>query len=235
MKKGKLIVIDGIDGSGKATQSKLLAIRLKKEKYKVQQIEFPQYESNLFGELIGEYLRGRFGDFTKMDPRLASVLYAGDRYETKEKIEKWLKDGSIVIADRYVSGNQIHQGGKIEDTSKRRAFLNWLDKLEYGVFGMPRPDLTIYLDIPVSVSLDLLGGSDKELKKKKQKYLRGKKDIVEGNTKHLEHSRKSALLLAKADKKWRQISCVNKNELSAPDEIHEKVLKVVGTLLKLLR
>lgn len=221
--RGKLIVIDGIDGSGKATQSKLLAKRLKKEGYTVRQIEFPQYESNLFGALIGEYLRGKFGDFTQMDPRLASVLYAGDRFETKKKIEEWISKGFVVIADRYVSANQIHQGGKIASVQKRKAFLKWLDELEYGVFGMPRPHGTIYLDIPVAVSLQLLRTSRSELKKKKQKYLKGKKDIVEDNRRYLEQGRKSALLLAKSGQKWKKIECVERGVLLSPETIHEKV------------
>ena len=226
--KSKLIVIDGIDGSGKATQSKLLAQKLRREGRSVRQVEFPQYDKNLFGGLIGEYLRGQFGDFTQMDPRLASVLYAGDRFETKHKIEKWFDEGAAVIADRYVSANQIHQGGKIKNARERKAFLKWLDKLEYGVFGLPRPDVTIYLDIPVALSLALLNASSQELKKKKQKYLKGKKDIVESNRRYLEQSRQSALLLAKAGSQWERVSCTDeKGSLLSPQTIHEHIWRVV--------
>ena len=103
MAKGKLIVIDGIDGSGKATQVALLKKRLEQAKMKVKTIDFPRYQNNFFGALIGRYLSGVYGDFISMDPRVASVLYAGDRFESSEQIRAWLNAGYTVIADRYVS------------------------------------------------------------------------------------------------------------------------------------
>src|SRR3990167_6836927 len=119
MKKGKLIVLDGTDGSGKATQTKILQARLKKEGYRVQTLDFPQYEKNFFGGLIGECLAGEHGDFVSIDPYIGSTLYAADRFESKDKIMRWLRAGCVVVLDRYVSSNQIHQGGKITDAKKR--------------------------------------------------------------------------------------------------------------------
>jgi len=223
MRTGKLIVFDGIDGSGKATQSLLLLRRLKKEGKRVRRIEFPQYSKNVFGKLVGEYLRGAFGDFAKMDPRLASTLFAADRFESKEKIQRWLKAGEIVVADRYVSSNQIHQGGKIKDLKRRTAFLMWLDYLEYKIFGVPCPHVVIFLDVPVSTSLRLLGESKKKLSKKKEKYLLGKKDILESNQQYLKQSYSSALLLAKHNRNWKRITCTVSGELLSPQEIHEQV------------
>ena len=149
---GKLIVIDGIDGSGKATQVRLLKERLVKEKIKVKTIDFPRYYDNFFGKLIGEYLAGQYGDFSEVDPRLASVLYAADRFESSTDIKKWLDAGYIVLADRYVSANQIHQGGKIADPKKRKDFFTFLDTMEHGVFKIPRPDVVVYLDVPFEIS-----------------------------------------------------------------------------------
>src|SRR3989338_3622810 len=223
MRTCKLIVFDGIDGSGKATQSLLLLRRLKKEGKRVRRIEFPQYSKNVFGKLVGENLRGAFGDFAKMDPRLASTLFAADRFESKEKIQRWLKAGEIVVADRYVSSNQIHQGGKIKDLKRRTAFLMWLDYLEYKIFGVPRPHVIIFLDVPVSTSLRLLGESKKKLSKKKEKYLLGKKDILESNQQYLKQSYSSALLLAKHNRNWKRITCTVSGELLSPQEIHEQV------------
>src|SRR6266567_7862251 len=137
MAKGKFIVVDGTDGSGKKTQTALLAKRLKKEGYKVKLIDFPQYESNFFGKMVGRYLSGEFGSAEQVSPYLASILYAADRHETKGKIEKWLKEGNIVISDRYASSNQIHQGGKISDVKKRKEFLEWLEEMEFVVFKIP--------------------------------------------------------------------------------------------------
>ena len=228
--KGRLVVIDGIDGSGKATQSRLLARRLRKEGKQVRHLEFPQYEKSFFGALLGEYLRGSFGDFVKVDPRIASVLYAADRFEAKEKMEKWLNAGCVVIADRYVSANQIHQGGKIGSAAKRKVFLQWLDRLEHRVFGMPRPHLVIYLDIPVSMSIELLTQSKKILAEKKKKYLRGRRDLAEGNRLYLEQSRRSALLLARENKNWEKVLCTERGQLFSKQKIHEAIWSIVGPL-----
>lgn len=228
--KGKFIVIDGIDGSGKATQTKLLAKRLRKEGKKVKTIDFPRYEENFFGGLIGEYLSGAFGDFVQTDPRVASVLYAADRFESSKKIRKWLEDGCVVLADRYVSANQIHQGGKITSPEKRKEFLAWLEKMEYGVFGIPKPNLVIYLDVPFEVSKMWL---QKKVAQRKKKYLKGRKDVAEDNLQHLKDSRNSALSLEKANKNWQKISCCDGMVCMLPEEVHERVFEVVRKRLKI--
>lgn len=224
MKKGKFIVIDGIDGSGKATQVKLLEGRLKKNKIKVKTIDFPRYYNNFFGKLIGNYLSGTYGDFIKVDPRLASVLYAADRFESSGQISKWLDDGYVVIADRYVSANQIHQGGKIDNRKERKEFLQWLEKMEYGVFKLPKPDLVIYLDVPFEVSRQWL---EKKVLLRKKKYLKGKKDVAEDNLLHLKVSRESALELYKENKNWYKIECCKKTVCLTPEEIHEMVYGIL--------
>ncbi len=150
-KKGKLIVIDGTDGSGKATQVALLTKRLKKDGYTIKNVDFPEYYKNFFGKFIGHCLSEQYYNFVKVHPKIASVLYAGDRFESKEQIEKWLKSGYIVLANRYVSANQIHQGGKIKSAKKRADFIKWLDEMEYKVFKIPRPDVVFYLDLPISI------------------------------------------------------------------------------------
>ena len=146
-KQGKLIVIDGTDGSGKSTQIALLVNHLKKEGQKVQVVDFPEYYNNFFGKFIGHCLTEQYYNFVRVHPKIASVLYAADRFESKDKIENWLKKGYIVIADRYVSANQIHQGGKIANIKKRKAFIKWLDEMEYGVFKIPRPNVVFYLNL----------------------------------------------------------------------------------------
>ena len=148
--KGKLIVIDGTDGSGKATQVELLAKALKKEGHKVQVVDFPEYYDNFFGKFIGHCLSEQYYNWLKVHPKIASVVYAADRFESKEKIEGFLKKGYVVIANRYVSANQIHQGGKIASAKKRAEFIKWLDEMEYKVFKIPRPDVTLYLSLPIA-------------------------------------------------------------------------------------
>ena len=230
MKKGKLIVIDGIDGSGKATQTAMLAKRLKKEGIKCQTIDFPHYNGNFFGTLIGEYLSGKYGDFIQVAPRLASVLYAADRFESSGKIRKWLEEGSVVIIDRYASANQIHQGGKIEDKKERKEFLKWLDKMEFGVFKIPRPDIVIYLDVPFEVSKSWL---ERKVSQRKKKYLKGRKDVAEDNLMHLKASRESALMLEKENKNWVRTECCQGDVCLSPEEVHAGVYKIVSRKLKL--
>ncbi len=229
MKKGKLIVIDGIDGSGKATQVRLLEQRLKKEKIKVKTIDFPRYDSNFFGGLIGEHLSGVYGDYIKVDPHIVSMMYAADRFESSKKMRSWLDSGYVVIADRYATANQIHQGGKISDKKKRGDFMKWLDTMEYSVFKIPRPDLVIYLDVPLEASVSWL---EKKASQEKKKYLKGRKDVAEGNIEHLKNSRESALELYKNNKNWEKIECCKKTVCLPPEEVHEKVYETVKKKLR---
>ena len=202
MKKGKLIVIDGTDGSGKATQTNLLIKHLKKDGHKVKVVDFPDYYSNFFGKFIGHCLSEQYYNFVKIHPKIASVLYAADRFESGEKLENWLRAGFVVIANRYASANQIHQGGKISNTKKRENFLKWLAEMEYKVFKIPRPDVVFYLSVPIPIVLKLIKKRDR---KEKRVYLKKKKDVHEKDIKFLENSRKSALWLSKTQKGWIKI------------------------------
>ncbi|HHX58797.1 MAG TPA: dTMP kinase [Candidatus Moranbacteria bacterium] len=219
-KKGKLIVVDGTDGSGKATQVKLLVKRFRKEGHKVKTIDFPQYQNNFFGKLIGQCLAGENGDWVNVNPKVASVLYAADRWESSIKIKKWLKEGFFVVIDRYVSSNQIHQGGKVLNGKKRQDFLNWLDEMEYQVFKIPRPSLIIYLDVPLEHSSRLLKNEDYLIKKK---YLNGKKDQHETDLQHQENAKKSALKMVEASNRWVKINCVKKGKLLDRETISDLI------------
>ncbi len=223
--KGKFIVIDGTDGSGKATQAKILASNLRKKGKKVKKIDFPRYYKNFFGKLIGECLIGKHGDFIKLSPHIASVLYAADRFESSEKIIEWLKKGYFVIADRYTSANQIHQGGKIKSSKKRREFLKWLDEMEFKVFKIPRPDAIFYLNVPLEISLRLM---EEENKEKKKKYQNGKKDLHETDSKHLENAKKSAINLIRKQNNWINVSCTKNKKLMSKKEISEIIWKKAG-------
>lgn len=227
--KGKFIVIDGIDGSGKATQVSMLYKSLLKNGVKTKTIDFPRYQNNFFGSLIGEYLTGKFGDFIQTDPRIASVLYAADRFEASKDIRKWLDQGYIVIADRYASANQIHQGGKIKNISERKKFLKWLEIMEYGVFDIPKPDLVIFLDVPYEVSKSWL---EQKVARRKNQHLKGKKDVAEDNLLHLKNSRLAALTLADEYKNWEKISCCKGMVCMPPFAVHEKVFEIVKKRLK---
>jgi dTMP kinase len=232
-KRGKLIVIDGTDGSGKATQTNLLVKHLKQDGEKVTVIDFPDYSSNFFGKFIGHCLSEQYYNFVKVHPKIASVLYAADRFESGKKIEKWLKEGKIVIADRYASANQIHQGGKIADTKKRESFLKWLAEMEYEVFKIPKPDAVFYLSVPIPIVLKLI----KERNKNNRRGYLGKKkanktDVHEKDVKFLENSRKSALWLADTQKGWIKIECVKNGILDTRENIHKKIYEKIKKIIK---
>jgi dTMP kinase len=230
--RGKLIVIDGTDGSGKATQTNLLIKHLKKDGRKVKVVDFPEYYSNFFGAFIGHCLSEQYYNFVKIHPKIASVLYAADRFESKNKMEKWLKDGFVVIANRYASANQIHQGGKIANTKKREGFIKWLAEMEYKVFKIPKPDTIFYLDVPIPIVLKLIRERDQN---NRRGYLGKKKiqkrDVHEKDINFLENSRKSALWLAKTQKGWIKIVCVKNGILSARPDIHKEIYKKVKKLI----
>jgi len=220
---GTFIVIDGGDGSGKATQTEMLKKRLREDGETVYTIDFPQYEDNLCGELIGECLSGEYGNFLELHPKIASVLYAVDRYESSEKIHNWLNNGAVVISDRYASANQIHQGGKFDNDTKREEFVTWIERLEYEIFDIPRPDGIIYLDVPVKHALELLEMNAEEMLKKK-KYLTEGKDVVEDSLEYLQNSRNAALKLVKAHNDWYHVDCIDGGAMMSKQTIHEKVL-----------
>lgn len=229
MKKGKLIVIDGTDGSGKATQVKLLAQTLRNEGKTVKIVDFPEYYKNFFGKFIGHCLSEQYYNFINVHPKIASALYAADRWESSEEMRDWLKKGYIVLANRYVSANQIHQGGKIRDARKRRDFLKWLDEMEYGVFKIPHPDVVFYLSLPITIVQKLMKERNKQ---SVRKYAGNKKDVHEVDLKFQENSRKSALKLVGELNNFVKIECAPRGEILPRKEIHEMVYKQVKKILK---
>ena len=230
MAKGKLIVIDGTDGSGKATQVALLEKRLKKEGKMVKIVDFPEYYKNFFGAFIGHCLSEQYYNWINVHPKIASVLYAADRNESSDQIRDWLKKGYVVIANRYVSANQIHQGGKIKSAKKRNDFIKWLDQMEYEVFGIPRPDITIYLSLPLNIVLQLL--KDRDSSKMHRAYLKKKKDVYESDVDFMKNSIKSAMKLEKEIKNFANIECSEKGEILSREEIHEMIYGRVKKVLK---
>ena len=214
--KGFLIVITGPDGCGKKTQTELLAKRYKEHDHKVMTIDFPQYGKNFFGKMVGRYLAGEFGDPANFNPYLASILYAGDRFESMEEIAKWLDEGKVVVCDRYVGDNFLHQGGKIKDKEKREEFFVWLEKLEYSVYKARKSNRTFYLDVPLEISLKLL---EKKDAKERKNYTGGKKDGHE-NERHLREVREISEELIQRFH-WTKIDCAPKGIILPKEEIAE--------------
>ncbi len=229
-KKGKLIVIDGTDGSGKATQVEFLRKRLIKEGYKVKSIDFPHYYGNFFGDFIGHCLTEQYYNWLSIHPKIISIIYAADRWESKDQIQKWLNQGYMVLADRYTSSNQIHHGGKIPNSKKRAEFIKWLDKMEHGVFKIPRPDITFYLSLPISEVLKLIKMRD--ISRVKREYLKKKKDVHENDKNFLINSRKSALWLSETLPNFVKIDCMGKKAIRTREDIHEEVYEKVKKVIK---
>lgn len=222
---GKFILIEGIDGSGKSTQTKLLVNRLQDNGFPVVTIDFPQYGKKSAG-LVEEYLTGKYGHPEEVGPYRASIFYACDRYDACPKIKKWLEGGKIVVADRYVASNIGHQGGKIKDRKERKKFLQWLYELEYKIFGIPKPDITFVLRVPVRIAQALSGNvTDKEKEAKKKIYLGSKKqDLHEADITHLINAERSYLeAVEEFPEDFRVVECAKNNKLLPPETIHQKV------------
>ncbi|OGG95638.1 dTMP kinase, partial [Candidatus Kuenenbacteria bacterium RBG_16_41_7] len=154
--KGKLIVIEGIDGSGKATQTKKLVEYFRSQGRRVETFSFPRHGQKFFGLLVDEYLNNEFGDAAKFNPKVASLFYACDRWEVKEMILNWLNAGKTVVLDRYVTSNMGHQLSKLKTTKEKNALLNWLIELEFKTFKIPKPDLVIFLDVDADTASKLM-------------------------------------------------------------------------------
>jgi len=215
-KYGKLIVIDGIDGTGKATQTNRLVERLRMEGKRVETLDFPQYENNVCGRILKKALRGEFGDFLALDPKVASAVYSADRRESLPLLREWLDEGAVVILDRYVSSNMIHQGGKITDEAEATSFLAWLDKLEHELMELPRPDIILYLDVRAEMARELL----------KQRALKegSERDLVESDIDHMIASRDRALKIVSLFNTWKHIDCSDEKDcIRSFESIHNEV------------
>ena len=225
MSNGKLIVIEGTDGSGKATQSKLLIESLQEKGIQTEYIDFPQYGEKSAG-LVENYLNGKYGSAGEVQPKVASMFYALDRYDAAFKMHPWIKEGKVIISNRYVSASMGHQAGKIKDLEKREEFVNWLKDLEYNFFKIPQPDLTILLFMPCEIAQKLVDS------KGVRAYVGGqKRDIHEADLQHLKDAERAYLDLVEKEG-WKLINC-SENGAPLPIEvIHKKVLNVVEEYLE---
>ena len=216
--KGLFIMIEGTDGSGKSVQTNLLVDALKKQGREVEQISFPQY-GQPSAAMVEAYLNGEFGTAEAVGPYRASILYAIDRYAAKGKIAKWLADGKIVIANRYVASNLGHQGGKIKDMAEREKYFAWNYDLEYNIFGIPKPDVNLILHVTPEISQQLVD------KKGAREYLRGKKrDIHEDDLNHLRAAEQAYIQIARSYPEFALIECVEEDQLLSPEIIYQKVM-----------
>jgi len=219
-KTGNLIVIEGIDGSGKGTQLEMLLKYLKERQIKYSYFDFPQYGKTFFGDFAGRFLNGEFGHFSRINPYLASFPYAADRWQVKDKIWHAINEGKLVICNRYTPSS-IYQAAKIK-TSQRKKFLDWVETLEYEVFNIPRPSLVIFLYVPLILAQTLIA------KKQPRIYLdNGKKDQYEKNLDYLEKVEKMYLKIARTNSNWVKIDCIDDNKILSEEIIHQRIVDTI--------
>jgi dTMP kinase len=221
---GKLIAIEGIDGSGKRTQLDLLDQALRARGVPVYPTSFPHYES-WFGKMVGQFLNGDFGALETVDPHFAALLYAGNRFEARQELSTALEQGKLVLADRYVASNLAHQTARVP-AEKRDAFVAWVEHLEYDVYGLQREDLVIYLRVPALQAQGLVS------KKSTRSYTSAKQDIQESSLRHLHDAAEMYDNLAHRSC-WAKVECFDaaRNEMRTPQDIAADVLALVEPLL----
>ena len=223
MKKGKVIVVEGTDCSGKETQSKLLEKRLNDEGKKCIRFSFPNYESPT-GKIIGGCYLGKpeisesyFKEgAVNVDPHVVCLYYAADRKYNMPEIEGYLKKGYYVILDRYTSSNQAHQGSKIKDSDERFDMYQWIDKLEYWLLKLPKPDITIFLHVPFENTLEL---------RKNRKFT----DEHEKSEEHLKNAEKAYLELSELYN-WNRIECIKAGKLRDVEDINNEIYNIVENM-----
>jgi dTMP kinase len=224
--QGKFIAIEGSDGSGKETQQKYLIERLQKEGYQVSSYDFPQYETSFFGKTVGEMLSGKYGDIAGIHPKIAAIPLALDRFSAKAKIVNDLDSGLIVVANRYTLSNEAHQTARLPQ-EEREEFIAWVRQMEHIQFGVPVPDLYIYLNVPVEVSRELI------TLKTQRKYLQGGKnmDLLEDDISHQIEAAKMYKLLAETIPSIVNIDCCVEGKLLKKEDISERIWKRVDEFL----
>lgn len=222
---GILLAIDGVDASGKQTHTELLADYFKSKGKNVRRLSFPMYD-NPSSTLVKMYLSGEFGkNADDVDAYCASTLFAADRFATFRS--DWKKDyedpDTIIVADRYVSSNMIHQASKIEDKAEKDKFLDWLFDFEFNLYKLPKPDATIFLDMPPEYGRILMQNRDNKFSGEKQL------DIHESDYSYLEKSYENAKYVSEKFG-WQHILCVKNGEIRTIDDIQKEIIEYINSL-----
>lgn len=217
MARGQFIVIEGSDGSGKSTQFKLLVDYLTSHNIPFTSRHFPRYEepSSYF---VKEYLRGAYGSGEELGAYKPSLFYALDRFQAGQGIRDELAEGKIVLCDRYIGSNMAHQGHKLASQKERTDYFSWLYDIEYGILGIPKPDLNIVLSIPADISIKLMMQRDQE-----KNSVKG--DIHEADPHHLERSTQVYREICQQfpEDFW-LVDCIEDEKLRPIDAIHEQII-----------
>ena len=224
-----LIVIEGLDGSGKSTQVKRLEKYLEEVSSELEYIHFPRYDSAVYGELIGKFLRGGFGSIDSVHPQLVALLYAEDRHYAAPMMRQVIERGGTVLLDRYVYSNVAYQCAKVRDAAEREQLRRWVNDTEYGDFGLPVPDLNIFLDVPTGFVEKKLSsarhGHDRD-------YLGGSQDIHEADMDFQKRVRSVYLEQCAEDSRFVRVDCAAADgSMLPPDEIFSRIRSVTDMVL----
>ncbi len=227
-----LVVLEGLDGAGKSTQVKKLRNYLESLYGNMEYIHFPRYDSPVYGELISRFLRGDFGDNESVHPQLVALLFAEDRHGAAPEMKACLEAGRCVLLDRYVYSNIAYQCAKLSDGKEAEVLREWIFNTEYGSFGLPVPDLNIFLDVPIEFVESKLGsargGADRE-------YLNGARDIHEADMEFQKRVRDIYRRQCELDSRFIRIDCSDEyGRMLPPGAIFAKVKDVVDTALNKL-
>ena len=220
-----LTVLEGLDGAGKSTQVKKLRAYLESLNGNLEYIHFPRYDAPVYGDLISRFLRGDFGSNETVHPQLVALLFAEDRHGAAPQMKQVLEQGGNILLDRYVYSNIAYQCAKLNDADEAAALRDWIFETEYGNFELPKPDLNIFLDVPISFVESKLksqrGGADRD-------YLEGAQDIHEADIEFQKRVRDIYRQQCKIDPKFIRIDCSDDyGQMLPPDEIFAKVKAVV--------
>ncbi|MFO7656083.1 MAG: dTMP kinase [Bacteroidales bacterium] len=222
----KFFVTEGLDGSGKSTQIKLLTGYFEKNRIPFKYIHFPRTDSPVFGELIARFLRGELGEISQVHPYLVALIYAGDRKDAADKIRQWLDEGYVVMLDRYVHSNIAFQCAKLNDGTEREKLRDWINHLEYDYFKIPKPEISLFLDVPFSFTTQKLSQNRKG---DDRGYLAGAKDIHEEDLAFQQRVREVYLWQVRHEGDFKLIDCNGeKGEMLHPEKIFKKILISLG-------
>ena len=217
-----LVALEGIDGSGKGTQARLLYDRFVAAGRSAMLLGFPRYSETLFGRAVGDFLNGRFGALGDVHPFLASLLYAGDRFESRRLLLEAAAEHDVLVIDRYVASNLAHQGAKLGG-DERREFLDWIGTIEHGIFELPRPDLVVLLDLPPGRAQQLIAN------KRPRDYTDKAADIQEADADYLARVRQVYLDLAEGAPDWHRVDCFEEGEVRTIESVGEEIWNVVNS------
>ncbi len=223
------IVLEGLDGAGKSTQIKLLREMVEQAGWECEYLHFPRFDAPVYGDLIARFLRGEFGSVEQVNPYLVALLYAGDRADAAKLINGWMAEGKCVICDRYVYSNVGYQCAKVASEEERKALTEWILKTEFEEFSIPRPTLSLFLDVPFAFTEAKLTaareGADRD-------YLGGAQDIHEQSLDLQRRVREVYLAAAERDENFRVVDCSSEEGgMASPEEIFERVKEIVKPLL----